>query len=136
MTAINKFQGRVQLTIGRFAAFANNVVVSNKLGEPLTLNGLPWRLKVIPYDRDTKRTASQGKKENNLGVFLQCDGDPKNPGWSCVARATIRLIKKRGGGGKEKDLTREIEHRFHKEESDWGYGSFITIKVDRNFRSI
>lgn len=56
-----------------------------------------------------------------FGVFLECLS-VKNPGLSYEVSAEICIVNQMT---EKKDKIKIINHRFRKEEPDWGYQSFM-----------
>jgi ubiquitin carboxyl-terminal hydrolase 7 len=89
------------------------------LSPPVYIRDLPWRLLVIPRE--------PGERPKSLGVFVQCN--PQGPeiplGWTCLARATIRLINRQNAN---ETISKDINHCFNAKENDWGYSNLATFE--------
>lgn len=65
------------------------------------------------------------KQNCKLGIFLECLSD-ESPDWSYEISAEFCLVNQ---ADQEKDIVKKIKHRFHGNEPDWGFSSFIDWKL-------
>ena len=115
-------KGTVILKITRFTDFTTGKGPGQhrRLSVPIYVRGLPWKILAIPRERPNRKLKGVRNGESptkGLGFFLQCNGDSKDITWSCTATATLKLKSLKDN---KFDFVRQISHKFHAKENDWG----------------
>lgn len=78
------------------------------ISPPHIIGGLPWRIVALA-------------DVHYLGLFIQCDGDPEDPFWSCEAFAELRLLP---GSSPTGLFSRKIKQIFYTGQAWAGFADF------------
>ncbi|KAL3318378.1 Ubiquitin carboxyl-terminal hydrolase 7 [Cichlidogyrus casuarinus] len=105
--------GTIEYRFDNVSRFKTRVADSSRnLSEPVKIRCLPWKILLL-FNKD------------DLGIFVQCNGDNESNTWNCSAKARIDLVRQNHDDGNK---TNTISHVFTSKENDWGYRSFLKLE--------
>ncbi|CAK8537501.1 unnamed protein product [Lathyrus sativus] len=82
------------------------------------VGGYKWRILIFPKGNNVK---------NHLSMYLDVANSAKLPsGWSSYGEFSLTVVNQINN---DYSVTKDTQHRFNEQESDWGFTSFIPLST-------